>query len=127
MANNKLRVAVVGGGIGVSHIKGYQQVTDMFDLVALCDIDEPKAKALAAEYNIPEVVTSFDKLIARPDLDVIDICTPPHLHFQMIKKTLQAGKHAICEKPLVESVALIDELKQVEAQSGKRMMPIFQY
>jgi len=127
MANSKLRVAVVGGGIGVSHIKGYQQVPDMFELVALCDVDEPKAKALAAEYNIPEVVTSFDELIARPDLDVIDICTPPHLHFQMIKKTLQAGKHAICEKPLVESVALIDELKQVEAASGKRMMPIFQY
>lgn len=127
MANNKLRVAVVGGGIGVAHIKGYQQVTDMFELVALCDVDEPKAKALAAEYNIPEVLINFDELIARSDLDVIDICTPPHLHFEMIKKTLQAGKHAFCEKPLVESVALIDELKQVEAQSGKRMMPIFQY
>ncbi len=127
MVNNKLRVAVVGGGIGLAHIKGYQQVTDMFDLAVLCDIDEAKARTLASEYNIPEVLTSFDQLIARPDLDVIDICTPPHLHFEMIKKTLQAGKHAICEKPLVESVALIDQLKQVEAQSGKRMMPIFQY
>lgn len=127
MANEKLRVAVVGGGIGVGHIKGWQAVADKYELVALCDIDEPKARKIADEYGIPEVITDFDALLARPDLDVIDICTPPHLHFQMTKKTLEAGKHAICEKPLVESVALIDQLKEIEAASGKRMMPIFQY
>jgi len=65
--------------------------------------------------------------LTRPDLDVIDICTPPYLHFDMIKAVLNAGKHAICEKPLFESVAQIDELIRLEAQSGMRMMPIFQY
>lgn len=62
MAKNKLRVAVVGGGIGFRHIKGYKKLPDMFDLVAICDIDEAKATTLAAEYNIPEAIFSFDQL-----------------------------------------------------------------
>jgi predicted dehydrogenase len=127
MAEAKLRVAVVGGGIGTAHIKGYQEVADKFDLVAICDIDTAKARSVADEYNIPEAVSSFEALCARPDLDVIDICTPPHLHFKMIKQALEAGKHTICEKPLVSSVEQVDQLKEVQARSGRQMMPIFQY
>jgi predicted dehydrogenase len=127
MPKNKLRVAVVGGGIGTAHIKGYKEVEDLFELVAICDVDQAKAKAVASEYSIPEAVFNFDELCARPDLDVIDICTPPHLHFNMIKQVLEAGKHAICEKPLVSSVEQVDQLKEIQAGSGKQMMPIFQY
>ncbi len=61
------------------------------------------------------------------DLDVISICTPPHLHFEQIQQVLAAGKHAICEKPLVGSLKEVDELMRIEATSGKRVMPIFQY
>ncbi len=61
------------------------------------------------------------------DVDVIDICTPPHLHFDQIQQVLDAGKYAICEKPLVSSLRDIDELMRVEAAWGRRVMPIFQY
>src|SRR5918997_1968393 len=93
----RLRVAVVGGGIGVSHINAYKSLPELYDLVAM------------------------------DDLDVIDICTPPHLHFAQIKQVLGAGKHAICEKPLVNSLQTVDELIAAEAQSHRRVMPIFQY
>ena len=127
MANSKLKVAVVGGGIGVAHIKGYKQVADRFDLAVICDIDEAKATSLSTQYGIPETSFNFDQLCARRDLDVIDICTPPYLHFDMIKQVLESGKHAICEKPLVASVEQVDELKALESRTGKRVMPIFQY
>jgi predicted dehydrogenase len=58
---------------------------------------------------------------------VIDICTPPHLHFDQIQQVLAAGKHAICEKPLVSSLREVDVLARAETGSGRRIMPIFQY
>lgn len=123
----QLRVAVVGGGIGTSHMHAYRSLPERFDLRAVCDIDESKARDAAAAFDIPQILTDFDELCRMDDLDVIDICTPPHLHFAQIQQALAAGKHAICEKPLVGSVQEADELAVAEAQSGKRIMPIFQY
>jgi predicted dehydrogenase len=61
------------------------------------------------------------------DLDLIDICTPSHLHYQQTLDALAAGKHVICEKPVAGSLAQVDDLIAAEARSGKRVMPIFQY
>src|SRR6185436_413592 len=123
----RVRVAVVGGGIGVFHINAYRSLPEQYNLVAICDIDRAKAQQVAAEHAIPRVTTDLAELCRMGDLDVIDICTPPHLHFAQIQQVLAAGKHAICEKPLVSSLAEVDALIVAEAQSGRRMMPIFQY
>jgi predicted dehydrogenase len=123
----RLRVAVVGGGIGVHHIQAYKSLPEQFDLAAICDIDRDKAQRVAAEHMIARVTTDLAELCRMDDLDVIDICTPPHLHFAQIQQVLAAGKHAICEKPLVNSLQAVDELIAAEAQSGRRVMPIFQY
>ncbi len=125
--HQKLRVAVVGGGIGQHHIEAYQQLGDLCEVLAVCDIDTAKARALAAARSIPRVTGDLGELCRMDDLDVIDICTPPHLHFEHIHQVLDSGKHAICEKPLVGSVREVDELLKIEAASGKRIMPIFQY
>jgi predicted dehydrogenase len=82
---------------------------------------------VAEESRVPEVVTDFKALCQRDDIDVIDICTPSHLHYRMVMQALAAGKHVICEKPLVGSLKEADDLKIAEHQSGKRVMPIFQY
>lgn len=58
-----------------------------------------KVVAFAQHHNIPRVYRSFAELIADGELDVIDICTPPNLHAEMIVASMQAGKHVICEKP----------------------------
>src|SRR5919202_2442691 len=123
----RLRVAVVGGGIGTHHIKAYKSLPEMYDLVAICDIDRAKAEQVAAENTIPRITTDIADLCHMDDLDVIDICTPPHLHFEQIQQVLEAGKHAICEKPLVSSLREVDELERVEVRSSRRIMPIFQY
>src|ERR1700758_4324348 len=122
-----LKVAVVGAGIGSQHIKAYQNLPDQFDLVALCDIDPAKASQVARELNVREVVHDFRDLLTRTDVDVIDLCTPPYQHFDQLQSGLKAGKHMICEKPLLGSLSEVDRLSDLVAVSEKQVMPIFQY
>ena len=121
-------VAVVGAGIGRSHItEGYLTNPDKFRVIAICDLDQAKLNALADEFGVERRTTKFDDLLAMDDLDIIDICTPPMVHYPMIIAALHAGKNVICEKPLVGSLKQIDEVIAVEKQSRGKLMPIFQY
>ena len=123
----KLNAAVVGCGIGKSHMLAFQKVPEQFHLAAICDLDAAKTQALADELKVPKTYNSLDALCADPGIDVIDLATPPHLHLAQIQQVLAAGKHVICEKPLVPSLRDVDFLIDVEKRSGKRILPIFQY
>ena len=48
----------------------------------------------------------MDKIIANTEIDIVDICLPPHLHFSTALKFLEAGKHVICEKPLTKKLMM---------------------
>lgn len=127
MSSSAKTVAVVGCGIGRAHIdEGYQPSSDRFRVVAICDIDATRCAAVADEFGVERRVTKFDDLLAMDDVDIIDICTPPFLHFEQITRALMAGKHVICEKPLVSSLAEIDAIADLESRSPGRVMPIFQ-
>lgn len=128
MSKQRLRVAVIGGGIGRSHIAdGYVPNADRFEVTAICDINPERSAALAAEFAIPRQIPSFDDVLAAPDIDVVDICTPPLLHYPQVIAALAAGKHVICEKPLVGSLREIDEVIAAEAEAPGLLMPVFQY
>ena len=96
----RLRVAIVGCGVGRAHALAYTALPDHFELVSICDLDITKAEALANEVNgnamgengISTVgfTASFNDLLERDDIDLIDICTPPHLHVPMVTQTIQA-------------------------------------
>jgi predicted dehydrogenase len=121
-------VAVIGCGIGRAHIEeGYAQLKDRFRLVALCDIDTQRLGRVGAEFAIPRLVTSFADVLSMPDIDIVDICTPPALHFEQIIAALAAGKHVICEKPLVGSLAEADMIIAAQGKAAGRLLPIFQY
>lgn len=121
-------VAVVGGGIGRSHIvEGYVPNADKFKVLAICDLDPGRMNGLADEFHVERRVANFDDLLKMDDLDIIDICTPPMVHYPMIIAALEAGKHVICEKPLVGSLAQIDEVMAAEETAKGKLMPVFQY
>ena len=121
-------VAIVGGGIGRSHmVEGYVPNADKFKVIAICDLDPARMNALADEFAVERRTTNFDDLLQMDDLDIVDICTPPMVHYPMIMAALKAGKHVICEKPLVGSLQQIDEVMAVEKQSRGKLMPVFQY
>ena len=124
---NPLRVVVVGSGIGAQHIRAFRAAPDLFEVAAICDIDPQRASPIAEEHSIPELLTDFAAVVRRTDFDIIDICTPPNLHFAQIRAAIEAGKHAICEKPIVGSLAELDQLEDLTRASGQQIMPIFQY
>ena len=73
---DKLRVGVVGAGrwSRSAHLPGFQR-SPHSDLVAICDLNEDMAKEAASQFNIESVYTDFEAMLARDDIDVIDICT----------------------------------------------------
>ncbi|MBV8738932.1 MAG: Gfo/Idh/MocA family oxidoreductase, partial [Alphaproteobacteria bacterium] len=83
--------------------------------------------AVSEEFGIPRATPSFDALLAMPDLDIIDICTPPALHLEQSLAALMAGKQVICEKPLAGSLADADRLIAAEQAASGRLLPVFQY
>lgn len=122
-----LRIAVIGSGIGVEHIKGYQELPDLFDIKVLCDVNRERSAPVAQKFGIHNLSERFEEVCQHEEIDVVDICTPPALHLDQIRTALKAGKHVICEKPLAGSIADIDLVTQLAAESGKQVMPIFQY
>ena len=126
--SERLRVAVVGLGVGIQHCAAFKQLPDLFDLTVVCDVDEDRAQLVADRLEVEHATTRFESMLSGPDApDIIDICTPPHLHFDMCKAALEAGKHVICEKPLVPSLEACEALVRIEAQARGHLMPIFQY
>ena len=123
-----MRVAVIGAGIGRAHIaEGYAALPDLFEVAALCDIDPVRLAAVGGSFRIPRLTASFAEVLAMADIDVIDICTPPALHLEQCLAALATGKHVVCEKPLVGSLADADRLIGAAAAARGRLMPIFQY
>lgn len=120
-----IRTAVVGLGIGQMHIWSMRRMKDRYTVAAVCDLD-PEKTAAAAERTGADIA-SFEEVIARDDIDLIDLCTPPSLHLEQAAAALRAGKDVICEKPLVASLAHVDQLAEVEADAPGALMPVFQY
>jgi predicted dehydrogenase len=121
-------VAIIGVGIGRSHIvEGYLPNADKFKVKALCDLNAERLNAVGDEFAVERRIASFDDVLAMDDIDVIDICTPPGLHYSMVMAALKAGKHVICEKPLVGSLREVDEVIAEEKRSKGMLMPVFQY
>ena len=119
-----IRVAILGAGIGAEHLVAYQALPDQFDVVVVCDLDLDRAKSIAGEVA---VASDVDAVLNDDSIDLVDICLPPHLHVPMAKRVLEAGKHAICEKPIANSLAEVDQLEQAQVSRGRLVFPVFQY
>jgi len=118
-----IKVAVLGGGIGAQHLEAYRALPQ-FQVAMLVDQDQARLDALAIDGMVgaTDVQAALDA-----DVDVIDICLPPHLHAPIAIKALQAGKHVICEKPLATSLAQIAVIKDAATAANRQVFPVFQY
>ncbi|MEM7781715.1 MAG: Gfo/Idh/MocA family oxidoreductase [Pseudomonadota bacterium] len=119
------RVAIVGAGIGAEHLSAYLQLSS-FEVACICDLDLARAQSLAEPHGI-KTVTDMDEVIRDHDIDIVDICLPPHLHVSASLAALDAGKHVICEKPLATSLADAETLAVRSRQTGMNVFPVFQY
>jgi UDP-N-acetyl-2-amino-2-deoxyglucuronate dehydrogenase len=106
-----LRVGILGcGGIARAHAGAYGQFPDRCRVVAVADIFAEKARELAAAIG-PEVsACSPDELLARTDVDLVSVCTPPFEHAPLTVAALEAGKHVLVEKPMAISLQECDAM-----------------
>lgn len=102
-----LNIGMIGYGfMGRAHSNAYRKVNNFFDLQhqvvlkAACARSEDKIKAFADKWGYESIETDWRKLVARKDIDVIDICTPNNTHLEIALAAAQAGKWVLCEKPL---------------------------
>lgn len=102
MQAKELCVALIGTGYaGRLHSDAFQKVGGInIRRKTVVDIDYPKAVAFQKEYGYELALKDFDEVLTDPEIDVVDICTPPFVHTDMVCAALDAGKHVICEKPL---------------------------
>ncbi len=72
---------------------------------AIASANPAKARAVAEKHGVPEVYATWQELVASPNVDLVSVCTPPHLHKEIAIAALRAGKHVISEKPTALNVA----------------------
>ena len=112
----KIKVGVIGRGfIGPAHIEALRRLGNI-DVVALADVDEETARAKAQALRVENHYGDYRNLIENQDIQSVHICTPNHLHYQMAREALLAGKHVVCEKPLAVSVSEAEELVELAAK-----------
>ncbi|MCR8634346.1 Gfo/Idh/MocA family protein [Paenibacillus radicis (ex Xue et al. 2023)] len=117
----RIRIGVIGVGIiGKAHLQEYAGIPGA-EVVALCDINEQEARLTAEKYGIPDVYTDFKEMLARDDIDAVDVCLHNNFHAPLTIAALRSGKHVYCEKPIAGSY--YDGLTMLEAarESGKKL------
>lgn len=121
---DKLRVGVIGAGRWArsAHLPGYIR-SPHCDIVAICDLDEDMAKSAAGQFNIEATYTDFEKMLAREDIDIIDVCTRGGIgdknnHEQLAFAAISAGKHCLCEKPVAHDYRKTWEAHELATSKG---------
>ena len=94
------RVGVVGLGHGRSHIRIAHEYLEQTECVVLCDVNEERLQNAAGDLGIGRTTTHYADLLSDRDLDVLCICSPCHIHGQMVLAALDAGKHVMVETPM---------------------------
>ncbi len=105
----RLRIGVIGAGrwAATAHLPGYAR-SPLAELVAICDMNRELAEARAKQFNIPHVYTDYQEMLAREDLDVVDVCTRGAMgdrdnHEPMAFAVVESGRHCLCEKPVAHN------------------------
>ncbi len=101
----KVRLGIIGvGQIGKLHLERYAKIPDV-EMVAACDIDAPELQRVAELHAIPNTYGQFRDLLARDDIEAVDVCLHNNLHAPVTIAALQAGKNVFCEKPIAGTYA----------------------
>jgi predicted dehydrogenase len=130
----EIRVGIVGAAfMGRAHSNAYLDVGSYFQLdapvrmQAVCDTDADAADRLSRQYGWLSVETSWEKLVKRDDIDMIDICTSNKTHMPIAVEAARAGKHVICEKPLCMNADEAKQMLNAAREADVRHMTAFNY
>lgn len=119
-ASETVRVAVIGAGgfAETCHVPGVQS-HPRATVVALCGRSEARCRAMAERLGVPEAITDYREVMARPDIDAVTITTPNVAHHPIATAAFAAGKHVFCEKPLAMSREEAEAMRRAAEASGR--------
>jgi predicted dehydrogenase len=134
MAKKQLRVGMIGYGfMGRAHSNAYKQVGQFFPsghevvLKAACARNEAEVKKFAAQWGYESTETDWRRLVERPDIDVIDVCTPNNTHKEIALAAAANRKAILCEKPLAMNTAEGREMVAAVEAAGVPNMVWYNY
>lgn len=123
-----VRTAIIGtGGIAGSHVNAARAAGERVELAAAMDIDADRVDAFCETHEIPGKYTNFAELLETEQPDLVQICTPPGIHCDLIVQALEAGAWVLCEKPLCASLAEMDRIEDAERRTGNYCSSVFQW
>lgn len=125
---SELNVVIVGAGRagGDFHIDAFNAQPDT-SVVALCDPDEGRAKAVAREKNVPYTYASLSEALEHHKVDIVSVCSPPQFHLQQSRQAMDAGAHVLLEKPMVTTIQEADGLHRHQLQAGVKLCLVHNY
>lgn len=129
-----LRIGLVGYGfMGRTHSNGYRKAPNFFPgeykpvLQAVCGRSADKVKQFAEQWGYASTETDWKKLVARDDIDAVDICTPNDSHHDIAIAAAEAGKMVLCEKPLARTVAEGEAMCKAVEKAGVKTTVWYNY
>ena len=134
MSKKPLNIGMIGYGfMGRAHSNAYCTVSNFFDLEyqpvlkAACARNAEKVQSFADNWGYESIETDWRKLVARDDIDAIDICVPNNLHKEMAIACAEAGKMVLCEKPLSMNTEDGELMCDAVEKAGVRNMVWYNY
>ncbi|GAA5221491.1 Gfo/Idh/MocA family protein [Membranihabitans marinus] len=121
MSQKKLNIAIVGLGFGAEFIPIYQDYPGVH-LYAICQRTPSTLNEIGDRYNIEQRYTSYEELLADPQVDAVHINTPIPNHGQQSIQALRAGKHVACTVPMATTIAECEEIVHLVAETGLTYM-----
>ncbi|MCW3097520.1 MAG: putative oxidoreductase [Chthonomonadaceae bacterium] len=116
-----VRIGLIGAGqIGNHHLKNYSRIPEV-QVVAVADLFPEKVGAAREDYEIADGYTDFQKLLARDDIDAVDVCVHNNKHAPIAIAALKAGKHVYCEKPMAGAYRDAEEMMRAARESGRML------
>ncbi|MFA5399266.1 MAG: Gfo/Idh/MocA family oxidoreductase [Dehalococcoidia bacterium] len=111
-------VAIVGcGRISDLHQLGYQGISDA-RIVAVCDLNGETAEKQAGKWGVKKFCTEYGQVLADPDVDLVELLLPHHLHADMTVEACRAGKHVSVQKPMATCVSEADRMIEAARKAG---------
>ncbi|HUF29438.1 MAG TPA: Gfo/Idh/MocA family oxidoreductase, partial [Gemmatimonadaceae bacterium] len=121
--SDAIGIGVVGAGAiaQIAHIPLLDKMKGV-RMVALCDNDAGKARALADRFDVPNVVTDIEDLLEISDVDAVLISTPNHLHEPHVLSALAARRHVLCERPLALTARGVERILAAAKRADRRVL-----
>lgn len=126
---SRIRLGIIGvGQIGERHLQQYGDIEGA-EVVAIADSDEEKVVQVGARHGVTLTYRNFREMLARDDIDAVDVCLHNNLHMPVTVAALQAGKHVYCEKPMagsyVDAAKMLDTAVRCERQLSVQLSSLF--